>query len=104
MIRRPPRSTLFPYTTLFRSNLLRLDDRLVEKRDQLDDFSLLQDEVVGKDQRAGQFCLVEIALISCMQDDSARMLPGASELHLHIVAEDFLVCPCLDGVVAKKFS
>src|SRR5258707_5362504 len=25
MIRRPPRSTLFPYTTLFRSNRLRLD-------------------------------------------------------------------------------
>src|SRR2546422_5940152 len=26
MIRRPPRSTLFPYTTLFRSHGLRLDD------------------------------------------------------------------------------
>src|SRR3712207_7618915 len=25
MIRRPPRSTLFPYTTLFRSNLLAVD-------------------------------------------------------------------------------
>src|SRR6266496_1993023 len=28
MIRRPPRSTLFPYTTLFRSELARLPDRL----------------------------------------------------------------------------
>src|SRR5256885_13780739 len=27
MIRRPPRSTLFPYTTLFRSNVSRLRDR-----------------------------------------------------------------------------
>src|SRR5256886_16505962 len=27
MIRRPPRSTLFPYTTLFRSSLLALDAR-----------------------------------------------------------------------------
>src|SRR5256885_7077634 len=26
MIRRPPRSTLFPYTTLFRSDLDRIDD------------------------------------------------------------------------------
>src|SRR2546430_13709092 len=26
MIRRPPRSTLFPYTTLFRSNILRFRD------------------------------------------------------------------------------
>src|SRR2546427_3357525 len=29
MIRRPPRSTLFPYTTLFRSVLRRRDDREV---------------------------------------------------------------------------
>src|SRR2546430_13720512 len=28
MIRRPPRSTLFPYTTLFRSGLLGLDELL----------------------------------------------------------------------------
>src|SRR5256885_12650802 len=28
MIRRPPRSTLFPYTTLFRSKLLRMEDEL----------------------------------------------------------------------------
>src|SRR3712207_3405738 len=28
MIRRPPRSTLFPYTTLFRATVLRLDPRL----------------------------------------------------------------------------
>src|SRR5687768_18169733 len=27
MIRRPPRSTLFPYTTLFRSEVLRVDRR-----------------------------------------------------------------------------
>src|SRR3712207_8306201 len=33
MIRRPPRSTLFPYTTLFRSGLERRDDR----RDQLEE-------------------------------------------------------------------
>src|SRR3712207_7407207 len=30
MIRRPPRSTLFPYTTLFRSPAQRQKDRLVE--------------------------------------------------------------------------
>src|SRR5436309_10778051 len=35
MIRRPPRSTLFPYTTLFRSFLPRLDDRLHRDRRQL---------------------------------------------------------------------
>src|SRR2546422_10789974 len=33
MIRRPPRSTLFPYTTLFRSRLLRIQAQLVELAD-----------------------------------------------------------------------
>src|SRR5687768_18123866 len=28
MLRRPPRSTLFPYTTLFRSEVLRRDDQI----------------------------------------------------------------------------
>src|SRR2546427_5691442 len=31
MIRRPPRSTLFPYTTLFRSNQVRKLERLAEE-------------------------------------------------------------------------
>src|SRR5258706_6516787 len=33
MIRRPPRSTLFPYTTLFRSNIARQDE-LIKSLDQ----------------------------------------------------------------------
>src|SRR3712207_7955836 len=33
MIRRPPRSTLFPYTTLFRSHKRRLGDDRVQIRD-----------------------------------------------------------------------
>src|SRR3712207_7613442 len=44
MIRRPPRSTLFPYTTLFRSDRVRAHDRplrLVERTGLVDD--LLRD-------------------------------------------------------------
>src|SRR5258708_11744612 len=37
MIRRPPRSTLFPYTTLFRSNLLNADRGEVGKIDSASD-------------------------------------------------------------------
>src|SRR2546430_16353591 len=33
MIRRPPRSTLFPYTTLFRSQLVRLNVHGIDKAD-----------------------------------------------------------------------
>src|SRR2546423_9468264 len=35
MIRRPPRSTLFPYTTLFRSAAAKLDLRMLQGRDGL---------------------------------------------------------------------
>src|SRR3712207_7653352 len=35
MIRRPPRSTLFPYTTLFRSALMRSPEVRVEAREAL---------------------------------------------------------------------
>src|SRR5271167_5071959 len=34
MIRRPPRSTLFPYTTLFRSEPFRTSERMSECRDE----------------------------------------------------------------------
>src|SRR3712207_6920519 len=40
MIRRPPRSTLFPYTTLFRSLRLRILVRHVVLGDQIGDVSL----------------------------------------------------------------
>src|SRR3712207_7005864 len=35
MIRRPPRSTLFPYTTLFRSLFKRWSDRVVQSADEV---------------------------------------------------------------------
>src|SRR2546426_2706807 len=48
MIRRPPRSTLFPYTTLFRSNLEPLEPLLVERRDFLQGrHALLRGDGVG---------------------------------------------------------
>src|SRR2546430_7379533 len=37
MIRRPPRSTLFPYTTLFRSLLNRFTERIRERKPRGDD-------------------------------------------------------------------
>src|SRR5256886_12560212 len=50
MIRRPPRSTLFPYTTLFRSNFPRA--LLVEE-------AYPEDEVVITDQARGQEYIYE---------------------------------------------
>src|SRR3712207_8958117 len=42
MIRRPPRSTLFPYTTLFRSNAEEYYDRVIEI-----DLDTLEPQIVG---------------------------------------------------------
>src|SRR3712207_7012025 len=49
MIRRPPRSTLFPYTTLFRSPILELVERLLGKGYdvKLHDESVLLPRLVG---------------------------------------------------------
>src|SRR3712207_7169380 len=47
MIRRPPRSTLFPYTTLFRSSLMGGPVRL--ERPNRHDGGLTQDQLLGRD-------------------------------------------------------
>src|SRR3712207_8743563 len=44
MIRRPPRSTLFPYTTLFRSQLGRVDEAVVSANQRL---AATGDRVIG---------------------------------------------------------
>src|SRR3712207_8777626 len=45
MIRRPPRSTLFPYTTLFRSEAEHVSIRTPELDDVIRGFLLLRDDV-----------------------------------------------------------
>src|SRR3989441_5049668 len=47
MIRRPPRSTLFPYTTLFRSESKRLDDLFREMRRKRTQMAIVVDEYGG---------------------------------------------------------
>src|SRR5688572_32106688 len=50
MIRRPPRSTLFPYTTLFRSRSLSVD--ICRARDRSDCYSALKSITVRYDSTA----------------------------------------------------
>src|SRR5947209_16843770 len=51
MIRRPPRSTLFPYTTLFRSNFL--DARLgLARRDVVEGSEVLEVLASGEDRKS----------------------------------------------------
>src|SRR5258708_25264590 len=70
MIRRPPRSTLFPYTTLFRSRLASIDSR-----------------------KRGQFILVRRIQIQLARPAS---LPPRSEEHTsELQSPDHLVCRLL---------
>src|SRR2546422_5280991 len=82
MIRRPPRSTLFPYTTLFRSQARRITARLHQQRV----------EKMGGGKIAGR--LSEMSLIDWMQTleqahlaEAARSEEHTSELQsrLHLV-------------------
>src|SRR3712207_9131608 len=62
MIRRPPRSTLFPYTTLFRSPPIRLDPTSVIRRDKCS----VPETNLGRSQFA----------IGDLQHDAAHVLVG----------------------------
>src|SRR2546430_13016958 len=90
MIRRPPRSTLFPYTTLFRSELL---DRLVELRLAI---VSLADQEAGP-RRVGR---VRVSLDDFLEvlSRQARSEEHTSELQ----SQSNLVCRLL--LEKKKFS
>src|SRR3712207_8877951 len=84
MIRRPPRSTLFPYTTLFRSHLDAMVEALVD---------LAEGELV--DQRAGQQVGVarvfHLDLAQHLGHDDLRSEEHTSELQ----SRQYLVCRLL---------
>src|ERR1043165_7442507 len=66
MIRRPPRSTLFPYTTLFRSGLaaadLDLDHERADLADRLVELDLLSIDWESKRPNSSHLALSPIAL------------------------------------------
>src|SRR5690242_21228308 len=87
MIRRPPRSTLFPYTTLFRSNV--------------DRFSLLREHLRSlKDDEGAPLCEVTARNreTNARGDDPVRSEEHTSELQSHVN----LVCRLLLEKKKKK--
>src|SRR3712207_8587385 len=85
MIRRPPRSTLFPYTTLFRSRLVALGHHLALQRRApevgLDDDRAHADlgERVGQLGDAGRLAL---ALLGAGDGDRAQLAPARGALEV----------------------
>src|SRR5258708_30957160 len=86
MIRRPPRSTLFPYTTLFRSNRLEAVDKFVDEN------AFLVGEQRGHASAFDFYRLVQ------EDDDYQRSEEHTSELQ----SPDQLVCRLLLEKKKKK--
>src|SRR2546430_12537054 len=102
MIRRPPRSTLFPYTTLFRS---RVDQRLLEGAEvpvevplvtrQVDD--RVADELAGSVERHVPAALdledldaIAAEEMTCIGATAQRHHPGMFEQEQHVVRQTAL--------------
>src|SRR5437588_2289422 len=84
MIRRPPRSTLFPYTTLFRSPVLQIP--VVDRPDhatlvEIDDVDLLVDDV-GIEER-DLLCPPADVVPGLVVEQSRRSEEHTSELQSH---------------------
>src|SRR3712207_8408117 len=86
MIRRPPRSTLFPYTTLFRSLEDHLDGTIVE----------LDDVLEGEQQDADLLRELHVHLAELVEDVALGGAIGRSEEHTsELQSRQYLVCRLL---------
>src|SRR3712207_8096940 len=87
MIRRPPRSTLFPYATLFRSLL---DPRLALEVERRDERPVVADGADDRDELAPRRVGLRAELLDAV-DDVARSEEHTSELQ----SRQYLVCRLL---------
>src|SRR2546425_9905889 len=85
MIRRPPRSTLFPYTTLFRSQL----DFLLPRRFEL--------EYIGEDGKAHRPVMIHRAILSTMERMMAFLIEHyAGDFPVWLAPEQVRLLPIAD--------
>src|SRR3712207_7667958 len=83
MIRRPPRSTLFPYTTLFRSPERHLQRRAEEREPDSLRLHLERD----RDVRDGEYRAVE--------GEAVSLMPRSEEHTSELQSRQYLVCRLL---------
>src|SRR3712207_8286043 len=89
MIRRPPRSTLFPYTTLFRSN--RIVSRINDNATMLEICSSDTHSTSGKRTREGYFALGT----TTNPDEIAKVYIRSEEHTSELQSRQYLVCRLL---------
>src|SRR5258707_6412401 len=79
MIRRPPRSTLFPYTTLFRSQRVPGLDELLERGEQLGDVVEVEarSEEHTSELQSRQYLVCRLLLEKKKSPNACYVVPGA---------------------------
>src|SRR5258707_5314481 len=94
MIRRPPRSTLFPYTTLFRSRVALRE--VVVDRDEMDAGRRERIEV-EREARDERLALAGLHLrdVALVQHDAAHQLDRSEEHTSELQSRQYLVCRLL---------
>src|SRR3989442_5794719 len=96
MIRRPPRSTLFPYTTLFRSYLRMTDRKEIAKLAEVSREMLVADSEVEKSPEKYFDQIVEIDLSKLEPHVVGPHTPDRSEEHTsELQSRPHLVCRLL---------
>src|SRR2546430_2853347 len=90
MIRRPPRSTLFPYTTLFRSDVA-ATRRLIETARRNEDPHLVYISIVGVDEVPFFYYRAKLATERLIERSGLRSEEHTSELQ----SQSNLVCRLL---------
>src|SRR2546422_1928491 len=80
MIRRPPRSTLFPYTTLFRSLASRASERVPRGRGRAPESGVIIARVLRSGQPGGVFMTRQTLLLALRSEEHTSELQ--SRLHL----------------------
>src|SRR2546426_8456536 len=99
MIRRPPRSTLFPYTTLFRSQMRRQNHR-VDRQKRTSGGGLLFEDVQGRPGRLPR--LQGFGQGRFVDDPAARHIERSEEHTSELQSPCNLVCRLLLEKKKKK--
>src|SRR3712207_7752159 len=96
MIRRPPRSTLFPYTTLFRSERTVVAEvRGADRPDERFVFSAHVQEPGANDNASGVAALTEAARVLATLSRTGAARPRSEEHTSELQSRQYLVCRLL---------
>src|SRR2546430_10144614 len=82
MIRRPPRSTLFPYTTLFRSSVTRLAQERAAQYEEEKIYDKIKEYLQAEERTKGDFAKVHLC------PDSGTDIDAPSQNHLWYRSEE----------------